>query len=121
YPGVGTAAHRTGSTCVSCHMGETTDGTDGLHSMIPSATSCITCHSNGIPPDTFLASDMATLAGLLETVGIVQEDHPVPGTYSILEAEAAWNYLFILEDGSMGVHNPDYSKALIKNSIQALQ
>ncbi|MBD0851117.1 NapC/NirT family cytochrome c [Maribacter arenosus] len=121
YPGVGSAAHRTGSTCVSCHMGATTDGTDGLHTMIPSSASCVECHSNGIPSDDFLASDMATLAGLLETIGIVHEDHPVPGTYSILEAEAAWNYLLILEDGSKGVHNPKYAKALIKNSIEALQ
>ena len=121
YPGVGSAAHRTGSTCVSCHMGETTDGTDGLHTMIPSSASCVECHSNGIPSDDFLASDMATLAGLLETIGIVHEDHPVPGTYSILEAEAAWNYLLILEDGSKGVHNPKYAKALIKNSIEVLQ
>ncbi|MBT8308446.1 MAG: NapC/NirT family cytochrome c [Maribacter sp.] len=121
YPGVGSAEHRTGSTCVSCHMGETTDGTDGLHTMIPSATSCIACHSNGIPPDTFLDADMATLAGLLETIGIVEEDHPVPGTYTIQEAEAAWNYLLILEDGSKGVHNPKYAKALIKNSIEVLQ
>ena len=121
YPGIGSAAHRTGSTCVSCHMGETTDGSDGLHTMIPSENACITCHTNGIPSDDFLASDMATLAGLLETIGIVHEDHPVPGTYDILEAEAAWNYLLILEDGSNGVHNPEYAKALIKNSIEALQ
>jgi len=121
FPGVGTAAHRTGSTCVSCHMGATTDGTDGLHSMIPSAASCIECHSNGIPSDAFLDADMATLAGLLDAIGIVEDGHPVPGNFTIQEAEAAWNYLFILEDGSKGVHNPKYAKALIKNSIEALQ
>ena len=121
YPGVASAAHRTGSTCISCHMGETTDGTDGLHTWVPTENACITCHTNGSPPKDFLAADMATLAGLLETVGIVHEDHPVPGTYDILEAEAAWNYLFILEDASGGVHNPKYAKALIKNSIEALQ
>ena len=121
YPGVGSAAHRTGSTCVSCHMGESTDGINGLHSMIPTATACITCHSSGIPSDSFLDSDMATLAGLLETIGVVHEGHPVPGTYTIQESEAAWNYLLILEDGSKGVHNPPYAKALIKNSIEALQ
>ncbi len=124
-PEVGSAAHRTGSTCVSCHMGATTDGTDGLHTMIPSAASCIECHSNGIPPDTFLDADMATLYGLLETAGLLETEegsvHPVPGTYPLVEAEAAWNYLFIYEDGSNGVHNPKYAKALIKNSIQALQ
>lgn len=121
YPSAGSAAHRTGSTCVSCHMGESTDGTDGIHTWVPTENACITCHPNGSPPADFLASDMATLAGLLETVGIVQDDHPVKGTYTILEAGAAWNYLTILEDASGGVHNPKYAKALIKNSVQALQ
>lgn len=121
YPGVGSAAHRTGSTCVSCHMGETTDDTDGLHTWVPTENACITCHTNGVPSKDFMDADMATLAGLLETVGVVHDDHPVPGTYTILEAEAAWNYLFILEDASGGIHNPKYSKALIKNSIEALQ
>ena len=127
YPGIGSAAHRTGSTCVSCHMGATSDGTDGLHTMIPTENACISCHTNGIPPDTFLDADMATLGGLLITAGILEIDeddgsiHPVRGNFPIQEAEAAWNYLFILEDGSKGVHNPEYAKALIKNSIQALQ
>jgi nitrate/TMAO reductase-like tetraheme cytochrome c subunit len=121
YPGIGSAAHRTGSTCVSCHMGETTDGSDGVHTMVTTDNACISCHSNGIPPNSFLDSDMATLAGLLETIGVVHEGHPVPGTYTIQEAEAAWNYLLILEDGSKGVHNPPYAKALIKNSIESLQ
>ncbi len=121
YPGVASAAHRTGSTCVSCHMGEPTDSSNGLHTWVPTENACITCHPNGSPSKSFLDGDMATLAGLLETVGIVHEGHPVPGTYTLQEAEAAWNYLFILEDASKGVHNPTYAKALIKNSIQALQ
>ena len=122
YPGSGTAAHRTGSTCVSCHMGETTDGTDGLHTWVPTENACITCHTNGSPSQDFLTADMAALKGLLESVGILaNDDQSVPGTYTIRESEAFWNYILILKDGSEGVHNPPYAKALIKNSIESLQ
>lgn len=121
YPADASAAHRTGSTCISCHMGATTNGTDGLHTFIPTDNACTGCHTNGIPADDFLSADMATLAALLEAAGPVHDDHPVPGSYPIVEAQAAWNYLFVLEDASNGVHNPGYAKALIKNSIEALQ
>ena len=102
-------------------MSATTDTTDGLHTFIPSETACTGCHTNGIPSDDFLDADMATLAALLEAAGPVHDDHPVPGLYPVGTAQAAWNYLFVLEDMSKGVHNPEYSKALIKNSIEALQ
>ncbi len=130
YPGIATATHRTNSTCVSCHMGETTNGMDGSHTMWPTDNACVSCHSSGIPNEVGgLANDMNTLAMLLENVvsqdgtvtGIVHDDHPQPGTYTILEAQAAWNYLFVLEDKSNGIHNPAYSKALIRNSIEALE
>ena len=63
---------------------------------------------------------------ILEVHGIIHDGHPNNGsfgegaTFTILEAEAAWNYLFVLEDQSNGVHNPEYAKALIGNSIEAL-
>jgi len=101
-------------------MGETTDGSDGEHSWVPTDNACLTCHST-VPSDQFLQGNMETLAALLETVGIVHDGHPVPGTYTITESEAAWNYLYVLEDASKGIHNPAYAKALIKNSIEALQ
>ncbi len=123
YPGIGSATHRTGSSCVECHMGEPSGSTvDGEHSFIPTATACITCHSSGAPSEVAgLADDMESLSSLLENVGIVHEGHPVLGTYTIKEAEAAWNYLLVMEDSSNGVHNPKYVKALIKNSIEALE
>ena len=121
YPAPQAATHRNSASCVVCHMAPTTDGSDGLHSVIPSENACLTCHQNGIPSQDFMQSDMATLAALLETIGIVHDDHPVPGTYTILEAEAAWNYLTVLEDASGGVHNPAYARSLIRNAIDALQ
>lgn len=58
---------------------------------------------------------------------IVHDDHPNNGsqgegaTFTIKEAQAAWNYLLLLEDSSRGIHNPNYAKTLLKNSIEALQ
>jgi len=49
------------------------------------------------------------------------EWHPVTGLFDIRDAEAAWNFLFLLEDKSHGRHNPNYAKSLIKNSIANLQ
>ena len=132
YPAPQSAAHRTGSSCVSCHMGETTDNTDGAHTFKPTANGCTQCHANAPATVGGMAEDMATLAALLEAVtgvdadgnevhGIVHDNHPNKGTFTLKEAQAAWNYLLIYEDNSGGLHNPGYAKALIKNSIQALQ
>ena len=61
----------------------------------------------------------------VETVGIVHFDdgewHPALGLFDLKIAEAGWNFLFILEDKSGGIHNPDYARSLIKNSIAAMQ
>ncbi|WP_242084190.1 hypothetical protein [Aestuariivivens sediminis] len=60
-------------------------------------------------------------------VGIVHYDededewHPQTGLFDLKYAEAAWNFLFIYEDKSMGIHNPDYAKSLIKNSLANIQ
>ena len=122
YPGIGSAQHRTGSSCTTCHMGASSGSNDeGQHSFNPTSTACTTCHPNGAPSEVAgLADDMTNLAGLLEDIGIVHEGHPVVGDYTIVQAEAAWNYLLIMEDSSNGIHNPAYAKALIKNSIEVL-
>jgi hypothetical protein len=57
-------------------------------------------------------------------VGIIRpgsEDRTNTGIFSDDAAMAAWNYKTAFEDQSRGIHNPTYTKALLKNSIQALQ
>lgn len=121
YPSPLSATHRTGSSCTSCHMGETSGETDGNHTWIPTPTSCTQCHSDGAPETVDgLEEELTELAELLEAIGIVHEGHPVEGTYTVTEAQAAWNYILVMEDSSMGIHNPAYAKALIANSIEAL-
>ena len=129
YPAVGSAAHRSGSTCVQCHMGETTNGNDGSHSNYATTNACAACHTSGAPSEVAgLANDLAMLEVLLANVvsqdgtvtGIIHDGHPQVGTFTITQAQAAWNYLTVVEDQSNGVHNPAYTKALIINSIEAL-
>ena len=37
------------------------------------------------------------------------------------QAAALWNWIYIAhEDGSLGVHNPAYTKALIEAGLEAL-
>ena len=147
-PAVKQATHRTGSSCIQCHMEGTSDGSEG-HTWNPNVAACVTCHDTmtEIPEGGIagLEADMETLAVLLEevvgqaldsnndplfeadgvtpvpVVGIVHDGHPVKGLFDIKDAEAAWNYLFILEDKSGGIHNPAYSRAIIKNSIANLE
>ncbi len=124
YPDVASSTHRQGASCVSCHMGTTDNGSNGLHTWISSDNSCTACHTTVPAEVTGLAADMAHLGELLETAGALHFDngwHPVKGTVSIEVAEAAWNFLFVHEDMSEGVHNPIYAKALISNSIEALE
>ena len=150
-PAVQQATHRaeTGA-CIDCHMGGTSDGSYG-HSWNPAGTNCATCHSTPFEDLEVadLAEDMATLGALLENVvgqaiddddvpifeadgvtpvpqiGIVhfedEEWHPLTGLFDLRDAEAAWNFLFILEDKSGGIHNPDYARSIIKNSLAAMQ
>ena len=150
-PAAQAATHRTGSSCIECHMGGTTDGSYG-HSWNPAGTNCATCHEDTPFEDLVVSGmeeDMATLGALLENVvgqaiddddepifeadgvtpvevhGIVHWDgeewHPVVGLFDLKDAEAGWNFLYILEDKSGGIHNPDYARSIIKNSIAAMQ
>ncbi len=126
YPGAGANGdngHRKGTSCIGCHMSETTDMAEGGHTWLPSQESCVTCHTSGAPTEvTGFAADLETLHGLLFDLGaITATGSTVSGTYPVKVAQAMWNYKTLEEDNSKGVHNPKYSKALLKNSIEALQ
>jgi len=130
YPAAGSAFHRTGSSCTNCHMGEDSGANDGNHSWVPTTTSCTQCHENieNIPTDSegnFAIEDyeerMANLKALLTANGLLDADgRYVQGDFPLAQAQALWNYILIEEDASRGTHNPNYAKALIDNSIEAL-
>jgi len=141
YPTPGTAGHSEGSSCVTCHMSE---GGHSWEPSSPSSATCTSCHDAKTEVEGY-AADMEILAGQLALIegqeidgddqpvfeadgttpvlitGIVVDGGPATGIFDIADSEAAWNYLFLLEDKSNGVHNPKYAKALLKNTIESLQ
>jgi protein-arginine kinase activator protein McsA len=124
YPAPKSAKHRSGASCVACHMGKGTDATNGAHTWKPTPNACTTCHTGGAPASvTGFAADMATLQALLVAKGAYSTTTNAftSNTVPIKVAQAAWNYSLLLEDRSNGVHNPTYAKALLKNSIEALK
>lgn len=124
-PGPASATHRTGSSCVQCHMADAvgTDYTAGLHSWHTNENSCNSCHTNGAPDSIGnYDTDMETLRQSLEDLGMFDDSgYAKLQTVPILHAKAYWNWKMLVEDQSKGVHNPGYAKALLTNSIEALQ
>ena len=64
------------------------------------------------------------IAGLLEQIGnLLPPAGPtftVTTNYTLSQRAAAWNYTFIAEDKSMGVHNPKYAAAILQASVDDL-
>ncbi len=58
---------------------------------------------------------------LLEAKGLLHDGHPVVGKYPEAEEGALWNWLVVEEDGSLGVHNSAYTKALLQSALEALK
>ena len=136
YPAPGSSTHYVGA-CTGCHMATFTNGQGG-HSLIPSLAACNTCHNatdksfdhNGV--QTEIAADLVKLRDLLIAKGLVvatpSATDPTVFTYAavsktfpMVQAQAAFNYFGLMDDRSEGVHNPPYVRALLLNSIAALQ
>lgn len=105
--------------CPQCHMA------NDRHEMEADITSCEICHSNIESFDynsvqTEVDEMLDELEGLLEARGLLEDGHPVPGTYPEEQAGALWNYITVIEDGSLGVHDADFTKAILQVGIDAL-
>lgn len=149
YPEAGYGNHLAEASCTGCHMAEFGDG-EGGHSFSPSLVACNTCHGiesddfdyGGVQTLTHnmleeLRDKLVELGvvayeeegewvwneelGKHEEVNIVGEYHPVKGTYPMVQAQAFFNWVAIYEDRSLGVHNPKYVRALLMNSLEALE
>ncbi len=108
-------------TCVACHLGE-----DSSHTF-EAVEICADCHKdtdgfdvNGV--QTMVESLITRLGDRLVAKGLLDEEgHPIVGEYPAAQARALWNYILIaIEDGSRGVHNPDYTEALLRQALEEL-
>jgi len=150
YPAAGSANHMDeAARCTGCHMYEYGNGSGG-HTFNPALDACNTCHEatdtdfNYKNQQTEIEGLLEDLMALLEARGVIEEGteeiyeinqetgvielvvytegyHPVVGMHSMIEAQAFFNWVGIEEDRSLGVHNPEYIKALLENSIKGLE
>jgi hypothetical protein len=111
------------NTCVSCHLGEGDN-----HTFEPGVAACTSCHADAESFDinglqTEVQAQLDELGEALKAKGLLDEEgEPVVGSYPAAEAGALWNWIYIaLEDKSLGVHNPAYTKALLEASLAAVK
>jgi hypothetical protein len=106
--------------CPQCHM------VNATHYFTPDVAACQPCHSDITDFDyhgvqTEVQGLLDQLNQLLTDKGLLKDGSPVVGTYPEVQAGALWNYISVVEDRSLGVHNPAYLKALLQEGIDALQ
>jgi len=107
--------------CVTCHMH------GDIHSFEPSEDACIVCHAD---IDGFDYRDIQTemeelmdelQAALIADGLLLEEDgetHPNDEAVTTHnKAGALFNYQGLVSDGSYGIHNTKYTRAILQNSI----
>ncbi len=109
-------------TCVACHMGEGYN-----HTFEPDVDACVACHADAEDFDvngtqTEVQAMLDELEEMLIAAGWLDEEgHPAVTSIPAPEAYALWNWIYIAhEDKSVGVHNPNYTKALLEASMEAM-
>lgn len=143
YPAVGTSAHRTGSSCIKCHMGAEKDG-KGSHSFKPVLDNCKQCHTGAGVVNYDINGGQTKIKNLMkelaaEIVRLQPADFslttgsadPKDDGYLVMPSstkqipervsKAVFNYRFLYQDHSYGLHNPNYATALMTNSIADLK
>jgi hypothetical protein len=108
--------------CPVCHLA------NDDHTLAASTAGCegSMCHDgletldrNGV--QTEIKALFEELKELLEAAGPIHDGHPNPGTYTAGQVGAAWNYMIVYEDNSLGIHNPSWTKAILEKGIELMQ
>ncbi|MBE0679078.1 MAG: cytochrome c3 family protein [Bacteroidales bacterium] len=135
--------HSTAGGCVTCHMSTPYGYQAGGHNMSLKydshgtetrlLTGCTTCHEIGSSPYTAFNAKITEsqnevkemledLEAQLIAAGIYNSSTELArtGTFKANAVLAYLNYNTIKEDRSLGIHNPEYIKTLLGNSIAAM-
>jgi len=120
--------------CVKCHMvrevllhGELQD--HSFHTFTPDVGNCAPCHT-GIPDFNVdgvqvaiqgKLNQLAVLFGYTDWGNLQATLDADNGAMSSWQREALYAGVFVSNDGSHGVHNPDYAMALLDNAIAYYQ
>lgn len=128
------------NSCVDCHMAEAYGIQAGGHAMgityeyhgsdAVYQAGCTDCHTDASALTAKIDDTQDNIEVLVDSLANVliaggyldaASHRIVPGTYTNDEAGAVYNYLFVAEDRSAGVHNYKYAKKLLENSIAAVK
>lgn len=138
------------NSCVTCHMQDIESGPAFTHAgghtfnmayndgtnEVDVVNACVQCHGN-VDSFDFKRQDydgngvvegvqtevkglLNKLALLLPPVGTPKTSLSISSTWTKPQLKAAYNYQFVLEDGSFGIHNLSYAVGLLKASIADL-
>ncbi|MCB0571402.1 MAG: ammonia-forming cytochrome c nitrite reductase subunit c552 [Phaeodactylibacter sp.] len=126
------------NSCISCHMATVASGrSSGGHTFrVESETGslntagCAQCHTDNTELLAKVEETQATIDDLLLQLGTrmnelgllddALEYAVTPKDFTSEQLGILWNYQYVKEDKSLGVHNFKYAKALLENSIAAL-
>ena len=126
------------NACVNCHMATVMGKNEaGGHTFAViseggelNTAGCIQCHSDEDALLTKVDETQAEIDDLLNQLGTrlnelgILDDNLeyaiVPQQVSSLHLGVLWNYKYVYEDKSGGVHNYKFAKKLLENSLEAL-
>jgi hypothetical protein len=140
YPTTNPHLKGSSESCITCHMAQPYGYMAGDHTwnMTYSAhggpetlntNGCLTCHADaaGVVTDfedlqALVTAKLDTLKNQLVAAGVynTSNDLAKTGTFKANAVLAYLNYDAVVQDKSLGVHNPAYIQALLNNSIAAM-
>lgn len=126
------------NACITCHMAPVEGGREaGGHTFRVisedgeiNMNGCVTCHTDGDELEGMIVAVQDEIQSLLTALGTrfnelgILDDNLeyalVPSEMTSTQVGILWNYQYVREDKSFGVHNYQYIKTLLENSIAAL-
>jgi len=125
--------------CVTCHMapimGQNEAGGHTFRVVSEdgelNSNGCVMCHPDDDVLEGLMASTQSSVQTLLDSLGtklnemgLLDDDLQyavVPQDFTSLQLGVLWNYQYVKEDNSGGVHNAKFATTLLENSIAALE
>lgn len=104
--------------CVECHMykeEENVVAEEGGHTFEPNIAACTRCHADAESKEALVQAEISTLLD-----GLQAELDKFADKESDVYKEAKFNYEMVKADGSLGVHNYPYARALLNKSYSLL-